>query len=186
MKEPTNHVYVFPNPVALVTVPDGAGSANIITLAWVGMTCSDPLCISIAIRPSRHSNVLLRAAGEFCLNIPGEELVTQADHCGMVSGRDHDKWVETGLTPEPSQHVSAPRIAECRYALECKVIETVPLGAHDLFIARAEGAFADPAILDDRGHVDYAKLRPMAYMPNQYWSLGNRIYTYGESNKKPE
>jgi hypothetical protein len=32
--------------------------------------------------------------------------------------------------------------------------------------------------------VDYTKLRPMAYMPDEYWSLGERIYGYGASKKE--
>ncbi|HEX9093369.1 MAG TPA: flavin reductase family protein [Coriobacteriia bacterium] len=184
MKQETKHAYVFPDPVALVTVPDGAGGANIITLAWVGMASSDPRSVSIAVRPSRHSNTLLKAAGEFCLNIPGEDLVRQTDWCGVNSGRDHDKWAETGLTPEPATHIAAPRIAECRYSLECRVVETLQLGAHDLFVGQVVAAYADPDVLDDSGRVDYAKLRPMAYMPEEYWSLGAPIYGYGESRKR--
>jgi flavin reductase (DIM6/NTAB) family NADH-FMN oxidoreductase RutF len=183
MKQETKHAYVFPDPVALVTVADGHGGANIITLAWVGMASSDPRSVTIAIRPTRHSHGLLTAAGEFCLNIPGEELVRETDWCGVHSGRDFDKWAETGLTPEPSVHIAAPRITQCRYALECTVTETVHIGVHDLFVARVEAAFADPEILNDRGHVDYTLLRPMAYMPDQYWSLGERIYGYGDSKK---
>jgi flavin reductase (DIM6/NTAB) family NADH-FMN oxidoreductase RutF len=184
MKQETKHAYVFPDPVALVTVADGAGGANIITLAWVGMASSDPRSVSIAIRPTRHSNELLKATGEFCLNIPGQELVRQTDWCGVHSGRDFDKWAETGLTPEPSEHIAAPRIAECRYALECRVVETLQLGVHDLFVGTVLGAFADADVLDDRGRVDYTKLRPMAYMPDEYWSLGERIYGYGASKKE--
>jgi flavin reductase (DIM6/NTAB) family NADH-FMN oxidoreductase RutF len=184
MKQQTKHAYVFPDPVALVTVSDGAGGANIITLAWVGMASSDPRSVTIAIRPTRHSSTLLKVAGEFCLNIPGEELVRETDFCGVNSGRDHDKWVATGLTPEPSEHISAPRIAQCRYALECRVVETVSLGVHDLFVGEVLGAYADESILTESGKVDYTLLKPMAYMPDQYWSLGERIFGYGDSNKK--
>lgn len=186
MKQETRHAYVFPDPVALVTVADGEGGANIITLAWVGMASSDPKTITIAVRPSRLSNLLLRQAGEFCLNIPGEEIVRETDWCGVHSGRDFDKWAETGLTPEPSEHIGAPRILECRYALECSVVETLQLGAHDLFVGRVLASYADPSILDEKGRVDYAKLRPMAYLPEQYWSLGQPLYRYGESKPLPD
>jgi flavin reductase (DIM6/NTAB) family NADH-FMN oxidoreductase RutF len=184
MKVETKHAYVFPDPVAMITVPDGAGGSNIITLAWVGMASSDPRSVTIAVRPTRHSHGLLKAAGEFCLNIPGEDLVRETDFCGVNSGRDHDKWAATGLTPEPSVHVAAPRIAQCRYSLECRVVETVGLGVHDLFVAEVVGAYADDSILSEAGKVDYTLLKPMAYMPDQYWSLGSKIFGYGDSNKK--
>lgn len=184
MKIQTRHAFVFPDPVALVTVSDYDGRANIVTLAWVGMACSDPVTVTIAVRPSRYSNELLRSAGEFVLNIPSEGIVEAVDHCGSVSGRDHDKWSETGLTPEPAEAVSAPRIAECAYALECRILETMPLGAHDLFIANVLGAYADERILTPDARLDHDVLRPLVYVPNEYRALGPRLYGYGDSSRK--
>lgn len=184
MKLETRHAYVFPNPVALVTIADYEGGANIIPLAWVGMACSEPTTISIAVRPSRHSNGLLRSAGEFVLNLPSADLVEAVDRCGTVSGRDHDKWAETGLTPEPASQVSAPSIAECPYALECRVVETLPLGAHDLFVARVLVARADERVLTSDGVLDVDAVNPLAYVPNEYRTLGPHLYGYGESAKR--
>ncbi len=183
MKVPTRHAFVFPDPVALVTVPDGRGGANIITLAWVGMACSDPVCVSIAVRPSRHSNALLKASGEFCVNIPGADMVEAADTCGVTSGRDTDKWDATGLTAEASEHVAAPRIAECRYSLECRVVHTAELGAHDLFVGEVLGAYADDSVLAEDGSVDYGRLDPMGYLPDHYHSMGPAVYRYGQSKQ---
>jgi flavin reductase (DIM6/NTAB) family NADH-FMN oxidoreductase RutF len=184
MKQETRQAFVFPSPVALVTVPDYDGRANIITLAWVGMACSDPVTITIAVRPSRYSNELLRSAGEFVLNIPSQDMVEAVDACGVLSGRDHDKWAETGLAPEPADLVSAPRIAECPYALECRITETMPLGAHDLFVAKVLGAYADERVLTPDARIDYDVLRPLAYVPNEYRALGPRLLGYGDTAKK--
>lgn len=180
MKKATRHSYVFPDPVALVTVDDGAGKSNIITLAWVGMACSDPVCVSVAIRPSRHSHGLLKAAGEFCVNIPGAGLLGPVDRCGTVSGRDHDKWGETGLTPEPAEHVKAARIAECHYVLECKVVHSVGLGAHELFVGEVLGAYADESVIGEDGSLDYEALEPVTYLPQGYHAVGERIGVYGK------
>lgn len=184
MKQETGHAFVFPNPVALVVVADESGGSNIVTLAWVGMACSDPVHVSIGVRPSRYSNDLLKAAGEFTLNIPSADMVASVDHCGVVSGRDHDKWLEVGFTREAANEVSAPLIAECRYALECRVVETVPLGAHDLFIARVLVAHADETVLTPDGRLDMGALSPLAYVPNEYRVLGERVYGYGQSAKE--
>jgi flavin reductase (DIM6/NTAB) family NADH-FMN oxidoreductase RutF len=180
VKVETRQAFVFPNPVALVTVADGAGS-NIITIAWLGMACSDPVTITIAVRPSRHSHELLARAGEFAANIPGRDLLHQTDHCGVVSGRDHDKWDEAGLTPEPALHVSAPLIRECPYALECQVVETLELGSHDLFVGRVLAAHAEARFVTEAGELDYEGMQPLTYLPYDYFSLGERIYHYGQS-----
>ena len=39
-----------------------------------------------------------------------------------ISGRDHSKTSELGLTPLPSRHIKSPGIAECPLIFECKVI----------------------------------------------------------------
>lgn len=184
MKQETGQAFVFPNPVALVAVADETGGSNLITLAWVGMACSDPVHVTIAIRPQRHSSGLLKAAGEFTLNIPSSGMVEAVDYCGSVSGRDHDKWSEAPFTREDATEVRAPLVAECRYALECSVVQVVPLGAHDLFISKVLVAHADDGIMDSHGHVDYAKLDPLAYAPHSYYRLEaaeGPLYTYGQS-----
>jgi flavin reductase (DIM6/NTAB) family NADH-FMN oxidoreductase RutF len=79
VKQDTGHAYVFPTPVALVAVNDESGDSNLITLAWVGMACSEPEHITIGVRPQRYSHGLLKAAGEFTLNIPSADLVERVD-----------------------------------------------------------------------------------------------------------
>lgn len=182
MKVETRHAFVFPNPVAVLTVANPDGGSNPVTLAWVGMACSEPVHVTVAVRPSRYSHGLLAAAGEFCLNFLAEDRVRQVDVCGTTSGRDTDKWAACGLTPEPAANVGAPRIAEAPYALECTVVERLSLGAHDLFVARVLGAYADSSVLVE-GKLDWDAVRPVSYCPPEYRSIGEAVYRYGESGK---
>ncbi|MBE0475515.1 MAG: flavin reductase family protein [Coriobacteriia bacterium] len=182
MKVETRHAFVFPSPVAVVTAAAPGGGSNLITLAWVGMACSEPVHVTVAVRPTRHTHGLIVASGEFCLNLLSEEMVRSVDVCGVRSGRDTDKWEAAGLTPEPAEDVGAPRIAEAAYVLECAVVERLSLGVHDLFVARVLGAYAEESVLAD-GKVDYDALRPLSYCPTEYRSLGARVYGYGESVK---
>jgi flavin reductase (DIM6/NTAB) family NADH-FMN oxidoreductase RutF len=182
MKQETGNAFVFPDPVALIAVADEAGDSNLITLAWVGMASSDPVHITIAVRPQRYSSGLLKAAGEFTLSIPSADMVAAVDYCGSVSGRDHDKWAEAPFTREDAKEVDAPLVAECRYALECTVVQVVPLGAHDLFISRVLVAHADDSILTKDGRVDLQALDPLAYVPHSYFRIsGDPVYAYGQS-----
>ena len=45
------------------------------------------------------------------INLTNEKLAKACDYCGVVSGRDVDKFKKTGLTPVPVEHVKAPAIA---------------------------------------------------------------------------
>jgi len=180
IKNPT----VFPCPVVLVTAVDEEGRGNIITLAWVGQACSDPPCVTIAVRPQRHSHGLITTRGEFVVNIPGQELLEATDICGTVSGRHSDKFALTGLTREPASEVSAPLIAECPVNLECRLLHTLPLGVHDLLVGEIVAAHADDSVLDERDKVDYGRMKPFCYNPDEYWSIGDRIGTYGYTKKR--
>ena len=75
--------------------------------------------ISVSIRPERHSYALIGEAGEFTVNIPPARLARAVDWCGVVSGRDHDKFKERSLTSLPGSQVAAPLVAECPLGLGC-------------------------------------------------------------------
>ncbi|MFB0545446.1 MAG: flavin reductase family protein [Anaerolineae bacterium] len=175
---------LYPMSVALVTCGTGEG-ANIITLAWVGNLCSDPFTIGIGVRPHRYSHGLIKETGEFVVNIPTVEQLGIADHCGTVSGRDVDKWAACGLTPQSASVVKAPLIAQCPINLECQVIQTISLGVHHLFIGKVVAAHVDEALLDEKGKIDYSKIKPFIYWGGDYWELGKWLGTYGYSEKQP-
>jgi flavin reductase (DIM6/NTAB) family NADH-FMN oxidoreductase RutF len=170
---------LFPCPVALITCGNVEGRDNIITLAWIGVSCSDPPTIGIGVRPSRYSKELIERSGEFVVNIPTEDLVARTDFCGMVSGRDVDKWEATGFTREPAKRVRAPMIRECPVNLECVLKESVNLGSHRLYLGEVVDTHIDEGVLNEKGLIDYAKATPFVYNAREYWNLGRRIGTYG-------
>jgi flavin reductase (DIM6/NTAB) family NADH-FMN oxidoreductase RutF len=177
---------LFPTPTAMVSCAGRNTAPNIITIAWVGVVCSEPPIVSVSIRPGRHSHGLIRESGEFVINIPREEQLRKLDFCGVASGRDVDKFAELGLTPVPGTEVKAPFIKEGPVNLECRVMEVKSLGTHDLFLAEIVAVHMDEEIMNDKGKVDIAKLRPIAYCPqaSQYWSLKEAIGTYGFTGGK--
>ncbi len=172
-------------PVPAVLVSCGWDQPNLITLAWVGTVCSDPPAVGIGVRPSRFSHGLIASTGEFVVNLPRAEQVSIVDYCGQVSGRDIDKWAACQLTPMPASTVQVPLVAECPVALECRVIQRLPLGAHDLFVGEILAVQVDQQVLDDRGRVDYGRARPLAYLGGYYWGLGEVIGRYGDWRERP-
>jgi len=172
---------LVPTPVVLLSVTGEGDTPNMITLAWVGVVCSKPPMLSVAIRPSRYSHELVTAAREFVVNIPRTGQVAEVDMAGVWSGRDHDKFAELEFTAAPALEVSAPLISECPINLECVVRHQLSLGAHDLFIAEIVRTHYDEDLLDSRGRVKTAALDVMAYAEGEYWSLGDRLGSYGQA-----
>ncbi|MDD5073293.1 MAG: flavin reductase family protein [Candidatus Omnitrophica bacterium] len=182
-KEIKGDVALFPLPVVLVTCVGKNGKPNIITLAWAGVVCSEPPMVSISIRPHRHSHPLIKETGEFTVNIPTSDIMKETDICGMVSGRDTDKFALTKLTPEPATHVKSPLIKECPVNLECKVKSAMLLGTHEVFLAEVVAVHIDESVMTETGRIDYAKAKPFSYNWGEYWSVKEKIGHYGCSKK---
>ena len=88
---------LYPLPVVLVSASDGQGNDNLVTIAWAGTVCTNPPMVSISVRPERYSYDMIRSTGEFVINLTTKDLVFATDYCGVVSGRDVDKWKEMGV-----------------------------------------------------------------------------------------
>ena len=95
------------NPEPPVLVSCGSmEAANLITIGWTGTICTQPSMVSISVRPERYSYQLIKASGEFVINLPTRKLVRAVDWCGVKSGRDYDKFAE--IDPAARQHGELP------------------------------------------------------------------------------
>lgn len=173
-----------PVPAVMVTTVGNEGRPNIITISWAGTVCSEPPMLSISVRPERHSFKLLRETGEFVVNIPDRKIVRETDYCGVASGRDHDKFHETGLTMGRSETVKAPIIIECPINIECKVEREIELGSHSLFLARITNVQVSADLVDDKGSLNAEKAAIVGYAHGHYYQLGRQLGHFGFSVKK--
>jgi len=154
-----------PSPVWLVGSYDQAGQPNLATIAWGSICCSKPPCVAISLRPATHSHASILQRGAFTVNIATEAFARQADFCGIVSGRDGDKFVAAGLTAVKSELIDAPYVEEFPLIIECRLQQTVEIGGHTQFIGEIVDVKADPAVLSESGVPDIEKVRPMIFTP---------------------
>ena len=173
-----------PVPAVMVSVTDKEGKSNIITVAWAGTVCTNPPMVSISVRPSRYSYQILEETGEFVINLTNESLVQACDYCGVVSGRDVDKFAKTGLTPIPMEHVHAMGIDESPVNMECKITEKRELGSHTMFIAEVVGVTVDDRYMDETGKFHINESGLVMYSHGEYFALGKKLGKFGYSVKK--
>lgn len=173
-----------PVPAVMVSVTDKDGRSNIITVAWAGTVCTNPPMVSISVRPSRYSYKMIEDTGEFVINLTNESLVKACDYCGVVSGRDVDKFKKTGLTPIPMEHVRAMGIGESPVNMECRVTEKRELGSHMMFIAEVVGVTVDDSYMDETGKFHINESGLVMYSHGEYFALGKNLGKFGFSVKK--
>lgn len=176
---------IYPLPAVLVGCGDSPENWNLITVAWVGTVCTNPAMCYISVRPERHSYELLRRTGEFVINLTTEEMARATDWCGVKSGREYDKFRETGLTPVKGSVVSAPVVDESPLAIECRVVDVKELGSHHVFLAEVVNVQADDRFIDqETGEFRLLDAGLIAYSHGHYHKLGEEIGKFGFSVKK--
>ena len=183
--KPSNMLY--PVPAVLITCMDEEENANVMTAAWAGTVCSDPVLVSVSIRKSRYSHDIIARTKEFVICLTTEELVRFTDYVGIKSGRKVDKFNLPGnlrVTKSESKLVKAPGIAESPVCLECRVTQILELGSHDMFIAEVVSTDIDDRYLNEKGTLDLSDAHLIAYSHGEYRKLGKALGTFAYSTKK--
>lgn len=176
---------VYPAPAVLVSCGSTRQLANMFTVAWTGTICTNPAMLSISVRPERHSYPIICSEMQFTVNLTTAAMARATDWCGVRSGRDYDKWAETGLTPVPGVMNTCFYVGESPLAIECRVKEIVHLGSHDMFIAEVLDVLADDRYIDPAtGAFDMQAAGLMAYVHGGYFALGEKLGHFGFSVKK--
>lgn len=168
---------IFPTPVWLIGTYDKNGKPNAATIAWGGVCGSIPPCVAVSLRSATytHGNIIERKA--FTINVPSSTQVEIADYCGIVSGRNVDKFAAAQITALKSEKVDAPYINEFPMILECKLINSVEIGIHTHFIGEIIDVKVDKSMLGPEGLPDILKINPILYGPEiqSYYGVGKYL-----------
>ncbi len=178
---------LYPLPAVMVSCAREGEAPNIITVAWAGTICTNPPMVSISVRPERYSHDIIEQSGEFVINLVTRELTRACDWCGVRSGREHDKFARCGLDAIPGEKMKyAPLIAQSPVNIECRVVQKIALGSHDMFLAEVVSVHVDRSGLDEKGRYDLGRADLITYSHGEYFALGEKLGTFGYSVKKPD
>ena len=169
------HTLLFPAPVLLVGTYDRQGKANLMNAAWGGICNSDPPCLAVSLREATYSHAAIVERRAFTVGIPSEHLVEKADYFGIASGRDVDKFAETGFTAVGSSLVDAPYAEEVPLVLECRLRQSLDIGSHTLFVGEILDVKADEDVLGEGRLPDIERIRPLVFDTGHrgYYGIGS-------------
>ena len=175
--------FEYPIPACLVSVGDMEKS-NILTVAWTGITNSEPAMCYISVRKERFSYDIIKKTKEFVINLTTENLTYKTDWIGVRSGNKFDKFKEMHLTKSKGKFVKCPLIEESPVNIECKVVKEIDLGSHTMFLAQILCVNVEEKFIDKTGRFDISKCNLIAYANGSYFTLGKKIGTFGYSVRK--
>ena len=164
----------YPQPVFILGTYDEKGVPDAMNAAWGGISEENEVSVCISENHKTTENILLKKA--FTVSMGTADQLVACDYVGIVSGKDvPDKVAKAGWTATKSDFVDAPLFDQLPMAMECELISYDPAACR--LIGRIVNVSADESVLNDKGMVDPAKLRPITFDPmnNAYLELGGKV-----------
>ncbi|QAY74965.1 flavin reductase family protein [Agromyces protaetiae] len=198
------HVVVEPSvlyvgtPAYLIATENPDGTPNLAPASsyWA---LGRMLVLGIEVDGQTAANLLVRPG--ITVNFPSSDLWQAVARLGALTGRDpvpdakaaryryeKDKFEASGLTPEASDLVRPPRVAECRLQFEATVRRTTEGldGGYLMVEAEVVRVHADPAILDPTGeHIDPTRWNPLVYAFRHFFERGVEVGWLASSPTAP-
>jgi len=127
---------VAPRPIAFVSTLDENGIANLAPYSFFNAFSSNPPILVFSSNRRVSDNTTkdtlhnVRQTRECVVNVVPFSIVRQMSLASVEFPSEVCEFEKVGLTPEPSQTIQAPRVAESPVNMECRVKDIIELGEH--------------------------------------------------------
>lgn len=166
---------IFPMPVLLIATYNEDGTVDVMNAAWGTMLSRDMVALNLTESHKTVENIKARKG--FVIHIADEKHVVEADHFGIVSGRnDKEKFAKSGMTFTKAANVDAPVINELPIAVECEFVEYQGGSRGIGVIGKVAAVYAEEELLKD-GKPDIDALGAIAFDPytHGYYKVSGRV-----------
>ena len=166
--------WTYPQPVFIVGTYDENGNPDAMNAAWGGIDYDDRINLCLSAGHKTVKNLLATKA--FTVSMATVDTLVACDYVGVESAnKTPDKFAKAGFHAVKSEFVNAPVIEELPMTVECELVSYDPESCH--LVGRIVNVSADESILNEKGKIDPAKLRPITFDPvnNDYLVVGEKV-----------
>lgn len=176
---------VTPRPIAWVTSLDLQGRVNLAPFSFFNVFGSNPPVVAFSPnlrrdRTKKDTLLNVEATGEFVVNAAVIELAEKVNLTSKEIPPGESEVDLAGLHLLPSVKVKPPRVAESPAAMECKVLQIIPIGdgpaATNLILGQVLYFHVDDAVLEDNGRPDPRKYRTVARLGGETWCRATDLF----------
>ncbi|SDD22132.1 flavin reductase family protein [Glycomyces harbinensis] len=182
-------VLYFGTPVVLIGTRNADGSANLAPMSsawWLKQSCM----IGMGNRSKTTENLLRER--ECVLNLASADMAAAVDRLAPLTGTfpvpqakaakgyryEADKFGAAGLTPQASELVGAPRVAECPIQLECVVdaVHTFAETASAVEVRVVRAHVEERLVIPGTDHVDPVGWDPLIMKFCEFFGRGEYVH----------
>lgn len=159
---------VAPRPIGWISSIDPIGRVNLAPYSFFNAFCENPPIVGFSSGGRKDSQRNVEATGEFVANLATMKHAQAMNLTSAVVGPEINEFELAGLEPAPSRVVRPPRVADAPAALECKLLQAIPIcdlngrpTPNTLLLGQVVGVHIDKSFLVD-GLFDMAAARTIA------------------------
>ena len=174
---------VAPRPIGWVCAMSQKGEINLSPYSYFNAVGDGRPIVVFSSDGMKDAASFVEETGEFVCNFVTYDLREKMNLTSAPLPRGENEMDFAGLTPAPSVLVKPPRVAEAPAALECKLLQIVPLtsleGApanNHLVIGQVVGVHIDEKFIKD-GRFDTLAAQPIMRMGYHDYAVGTEGFT---------
>lgn len=145
-----------PSPKVLVSCRGLNGENNVLAVGYCCNCSYAPPMVMVGIVPSRYSHKMIKESGCFVVNLVSKDYKEIFDYLGSHSKRDEDKLSKMNVKLSDGIKVNAPILDDCPVNIECRVVDSIITGSHEMFVGKIEYVHADSKLVDDKGNINFS------------------------------
>lgn len=118
---------VGPRPIGWMGTQSKEGVANLSPYSFFNALNHDPALLGFASIGYKDTIRNIAQTGEFTWNLASRDLAEKMNQISVSAPPGVDEFTLAGLSKASSQLITAPRVAEARVSLECRLSQIIPL-----------------------------------------------------------
>lgn len=162
---------VVPRPIGWISTIGASGVFNVAPHSYFNAFSDDPPVVGFSSLGVKDTLRNVRHTWDFVANVVSEDLAVPMNISAADFPPEESEFTWAGLTPAPSVRVRAPRVAEAKVAMECRVLHILELGRTPSYLVLGEVLLfhMDPQVMRN-GRIDPALLRPVGRLSGSGYS----------------
>jgi len=168
---------IAPRPIGWITSMSAAGEINLAPYSFFNGVSSRPAVVMFSSEGIKDSLTFITETKEFVCNLATFDLRDAMNRTSAPMPRGVNEMEAAGLAAAPSRLVKPPRVAASPCALECQLLQIVPLNdiegqsidCHVVF-GQVIGVHIDDQYIRN-GRLDTAAMKPLARCGYQNYAI---------------
>ena len=174
---------VAPRPIGWISSRGADGVSNLAPYSFFNAISAQPSLVMFSSQGHKDSVSNIAATGAFACSLVSYELRDAMNKSSAAVGPQINEFRLAGLTEAPCKLIDASYVAEAPAALECRLLEIIPLNKYagidspyEMVIGEVIGVHIKDAFLVD-GLVDAAKLKLISRLGYKDYALVDDIFS---------